>query len=90
MDIHYIKLYHIQVDITKNRETQKQLNTKPVRIMYHSLIQFPPSHFPSHLLISFFFVIAGFMLCDLISDSDPVETIYVNGINKAPKSKLLT
>ena len=24
------------------------------------------------------------MLFDLISDSDPVETIYVNGINKAP------
>ena len=50
--------------------------------MYHSSIQFPPSHFPSHLLISFFFVIAGFMLCDLIS-----ETIYVNGINnQAPEA----
>ena len=53
VDIHYIKLYHIQVDITKNREPQKPLNTKLVQINNHSSIQFPPSHFPSHLLIFF-------------------------------------
>ena len=46
VDIHYIKLYHIQVDITKNRETQKRLNTKLVQNkepFFNSISSFPLS-----------------------------------------------
>ena len=95
MDIHYILLYHIQVDITTAQDEGKliqQHKTWPCFTTKNNYVRNWISHFPiSHSLSLIYIPFCHCWIIDALFDQLVlINAINVNGDINAPKSKLLT